>query len=130
MIKAPHEDATQEGALHEAVVAPLSALHVATPDPEYPSAQVTLTVSPRLPAVTEPVASLFDTVKTAHPDATHVGTLHDDVGEPLSAVHVAVPDPEYPSAQVTLTVSPVTPVAEPAASLFETVKAPHDAAAH
>ena len=59
----------------------------------------------------------------------HVIVDQDDVVDPESAVHVAVPDPLNPSSQVTGSVLSVTPEFDPDWSLLATVRAPHEEAA-
>ena len=53
--------------------------------------------------------SLYGTVSAPHEAGTHVGLTHVDVTWPTSAVHVAVPDPEYPASHLTKRLCSVAP---------------------
>jgi hypothetical protein len=130
-VKAPHEAGTHVGLIHADVTWPTSAVHVAVPEPEYPSSHFTK----RLCAVepdTLPNWALFATVKAPQDAGTHVTKLHVDVGAPESGVHVALAaDPLYPLSHVTATTCVVNPLRPPAFwSLNGTVNAPQDAATH
>jgi len=130
-VNAPHEAGTHVTALHADVVKPELAVHVAVPDPEYPSSHFTATLCVVVPVRVPSFWSLNDTVNAPHEAGTHTTVLHVDVVKPELAVHVAVPDPEYPSSHFTATVCVVVPEAEPAFwSLNGTASAPQDAGTH
>jgi len=80
--------------------------------------------------LTEPSAwSLKATVSAPHDEAVHVTVDQDELVSPASAVQVLVSDPEYPSSQVTSTVSTVTPLSSPSRRLLlATTSGPHDEA--
>jgi len=130
-VNAPHDAGTHVTVLHADVVKPELAVHVAVPDPEYPSSHFTATVCVVVPVRVPSFWSLNGTVNAPHEAGTHTTVLHADVVTPELAVHVAVPDPEYPSSHFTATVCVVVPEAEPDLwSLNGTVSAPQDAGAH
>jgi hypothetical protein len=128
---APQVPALQVTVLHLDVILPDSAAHVAGPDPEYPSAQVTATDCVVVPVLEPSCWSLFATVNEPHDAGVHVMVVHLDVTVSGSARQVAVPDPEYPSSHVTNTNSVVVPeLVPPLWSLNATLSAPHEAGTH
>ena len=130
-LSAPHEAATHVTVLHVEVVKPEFAVHVDTAEPLYPSSHLTDTVCVVVPLRAPAFWSLNGTLNAPQEAATHVTALHVDVTAPGFAVHVAVPDPEYPSSHFTTMLCVVVPDREPAFwSLNGTVNAPHEAATH
>jgi len=91
-VNAPHDAGTHVTVIHADVVKEL-AVHVAVPDPEYPSSHFTQMLCVVVPVRVPSFWSLNGTVNAPHEAGTHTTVLHADVVNPELAVHVAVSDP-------------------------------------